>query len=75
MARQRISKHAFLTTKVVFSVGSVQSGYKEVFSSIEGIGESSFETPACRDVSLGAEKLNLVESSELAVAEQWHESN
>jgi hypothetical protein len=28
-----------------------------------------FETPACQDVSLGAEELNRVESSELVVAE------
>jgi hypothetical protein len=33
-ARQRISK-CFLTIKAVFSEWSVQSGYKEVFSSIE----------------------------------------
>jgi hypothetical protein len=33
IARQRISKHAFLTTDDVFSVGSVQSGYTEVFES------------------------------------------
>jgi hypothetical protein len=31
--------------------------------------ELSFETPAYRDMSLGAEELNSVESSELAVAE------
>jgi hypothetical protein len=28
-----------------------------------------FETPSCRDMSLGAEELNWVESSELAVAQ------
>jgi hypothetical protein len=28
--RQGISKHASLTTEAVFSVGSMQSGYKEV---------------------------------------------
>jgi hypothetical protein len=35
IARQRISKHASLKIEVVFSLGSVQSGYKEVFGSIE----------------------------------------
>jgi hypothetical protein len=34
-ARQRISKHASLIIEAVFSVGSVQSDYKEVFGSIE----------------------------------------
>jgi hypothetical protein len=50
MVRQRITKDASLTTEAVFSVGSVQSGYKQVFGSIERIGieESSFGTPACR---------------------------
>jgi hypothetical protein len=55
---------ASLTIVAVFSVGSVQSGYKEVFCSIEqyrtGVGSEglSFETPACRDVSLGGQDLN-----------------
>jgi hypothetical protein len=35
IARQRISKHAPLTIATVFSMGSVQSGYKKVFGSIE----------------------------------------
>jgi hypothetical protein len=35
IVRQRISKHASLTTEAVFSAWSVQSGYKEVFSIIE----------------------------------------
>jgi hypothetical protein len=41
----------------------VQSGYKEVFGSIQQDGtiveieESNFETPACQDKSLGAEEL------------------
>jgi hypothetical protein len=34
IAGQRISKHASLATEAAFSVGSVQSGYKEVFGSI-----------------------------------------
>jgi hypothetical protein len=34
IASQRISKHTSLTREV-FPVGSVQSGYKEVFGSIE----------------------------------------
>jgi hypothetical protein len=35
IGRQRINKHASLTIEAAFSVGSVQSGYKEVFGSIE----------------------------------------
>jgi hypothetical protein len=35
LARQQIGKHASLTIEVVFFVGSVQSGYKEVFSRTE----------------------------------------
>jgi hypothetical protein len=38
-------------------------------STIVGSGESSVETPACRDMSLGAEELIRVESSELATKE------
>jgi hypothetical protein len=34
-ARQRISKHASLTTEAVFSAWPMQSGYKEVFSSMK----------------------------------------
>jgi hypothetical protein len=34
-ARQRISKHASLTIEAVFAAWSMQSGYKEVFGSIE----------------------------------------
>jgi hypothetical protein len=42
----------------------MQRGYKEEFRrwQEEYSEESSFETPACRDMSLGAEKLNLVDS-------------
>jgi hypothetical protein len=50
----------------------VQSDYKEVLDSKEQHSspvESSFETPASRDMSLVAEELNSVESSELAAAE------
>jgi hypothetical protein len=68
-ARHRISKHASLRIEAVFSAWSVQSGYKEVFSSMKRSKESSFGTPACRDMNLGAEELNWVGSSELAVAE------
>jgi hypothetical protein len=32
IARQRISKHAYLKIEAVFSAWSVQSGYKEEFS-------------------------------------------
>jgi hypothetical protein len=35
IAWQRISKHASITIEAVFSVRSVQSGYKEVLGSIE----------------------------------------
>jgi fructosamine-3-kinase len=59
IAKQRISKNASLRIEDVFSAWSVQSGYKEVFSSTENNRvESSFETPACRDMSLGAEELS-----------------
>jgi hypothetical protein len=34
-ARQRIIKHTSLTIEVVFSLGSVRSGCKEVFGNIE----------------------------------------
>jgi hypothetical protein len=68
-ARQRVGKHTPLTIEVVFSGWSVQSGYKEVFSSMKWSEESSFAMPACRDMNLEGEKFNLVESSELAAAE------
>jgi hypothetical protein len=48
----------------VFSAWFVQSGYKKVFGSKEekrtvfGNERSAFETPACRDMIFGAEKLN-----------------
>jgi hypothetical protein len=73
IVRQRISKHASLTTEAVFSAWSVRSGYKEAFNwAAHNINRVvSFETPACRDMSLGAEELNWVESSELTVAEKW----
>jgi hypothetical protein len=45
------------TKEAVFSAWSVQSAYKEDFSR-EVVVESSFETPACHDMSLVAEKLN-----------------
>jgi hypothetical protein len=32
--RQRISKHTSLKIEAMFSVGSVQSGYKEMFGSV-----------------------------------------
>jgi hypothetical protein len=58
IVKQRINKHASLTIDAVFSALSERSGHKEVFSSAKCSEESSFETPAFRDVSLGAEKLN-----------------
>jgi hypothetical protein len=51
IARLRISKH---TIDDVFSAWSVQADYKEVVDRVE----SSFETPAYRDMSFGAEELN-----------------
>jgi hypothetical protein len=48
----------------VFSAGTVQSDYKEVFGSIEQYRTEvlewrvEFEMPACRDMSWGAEELN-----------------
>jgi hypothetical protein len=68
VAKQRISKHA-LTIEAMFSAWSAQSGYKEVFGSIERVIESSSEASACQNVSLGAEEVNCVVSSELAVTE------
>jgi hypothetical protein len=44
-ARQRVSKQAFSTVEAVFSVGSVQSGYKEVLGNIEGCIEWRVEIP------------------------------
>jgi hypothetical protein len=43
-ARQRISKHASLIIEALFSAWSVQSGYKEVFSSIKWSEELSLGT-------------------------------
>jgi hypothetical protein len=64
IARQGIIEHASITIEAVFSVRSVQSGYKELSVNIEssrvGSEESSFETPAYRNMSLGGEDLNLV---------------
>jgi hypothetical protein len=61
ITRQRISQHVSLTRVAVFSAWSVRSGYKEEFI-WEIVVESSLQTPACRDMSLGAEELNLVGS-------------
>jgi hypothetical protein len=49
---------------VVFSAWSVQSSYKEVFSSIEKSEAPNFETPACRDMGL---KLNRVEFRDVSL--------
>jgi flagellar biosynthesis/type III secretory pathway chaperone len=58
-ARQRISKHASLTIEAVFSAWCLQSGYEEVFGSIEQYrSELRCDTPVCRDMTLGAEELN-----------------
>jgi hypothetical protein len=54
IARQRISKHAFLTIEEVFSAWSVQSGYKEVFAVYSQVEKNGveFEMSACRHMSL-----------------------
>jgi hypothetical protein len=49
----------------------VQSAYKEEFSRVD----LSFETPACQNMSFGAKELNSIESSEMAIAEEWQERN
>jgi hypothetical protein len=67
IARQRISKHASLTIEVVFSALSVQSDYKEVFSSRV---QANFETQACREMSLGAEELNRVGSCRIMARQE-----
>jgi hypothetical protein len=56
-----ILRHCFLRgpCKMVIKKNSVE----------KSILQSSFETPACQDMSFGVEELNSVESSELAVAE------
>jgi hypothetical protein len=51
---QRRCKHAFQTIEKLFSAWSMQSGYKEEFSEVSRV----FETPACQDMSLGAEEMN-----------------
>jgi hypothetical protein len=50
-------------------MGSMQSGYKEEFNWAAQSEESSFGTPAYQDMSLEAQGLNWIESSELAVIE------
>jgi hypothetical protein len=47
--------------EAVFSARSVQRGYKEEFSWVQS---SRVETPACRNVSMGAEELNWVENND-----------
>jgi hypothetical protein len=51
----------------------MQSGYKEEFRSWQEQRrmESSFETPACRDMSLGAEELNGVGSCRIRAREEF----
>jgi hypothetical protein len=53
VTRKQMSKHASLTIEAVFSLGSVQRGYKEVFRSIEQ--ESNTSTVTLRVVG-GDEK-------------------
>jgi hypothetical protein len=68
ITRQRISKHASLTTEDVFSMRFMQSINKEVFGSKESSQSEklSFGTPSCQGISL---ELNWVKSSELTAAE------
>jgi hypothetical protein len=58
-------KHAFLTTEMLFSAWSVPRGYK--LDNENRLSQSSFETPACQDMSLGAEELELSRFPVLAV--------
>jgi hypothetical protein len=60
IARQRISKDAFLTIEAAFSVGSLQSGYKEVSGSIGQNRSNRVENKVeFRDVSLSGYALGL----------------
>jgi hypothetical protein len=64
---QRHCKQAFpIIERLCFLRGPCKVVAKK--SSVEK-SQSSFETAACQDMSVGAEELNCVESSELAVAE------
>lgn len=63
-ARQRINKHTFLTVETVFSVWSVQSGYKEVFRGTKNRTDNGVEF---RDASLPGYRL---ESRRLELSRQ-----
>jgi hypothetical protein len=52
-------------SETVFLVPSVESGYKGEFS---WESQFSFKVPACQDMGLGAEKLELSRVPELAVS-------
>jgi hypothetical protein len=57
-------------TKKVASGQNKRVGNRSSRVGSEGL---SFKTPACQDMSLGAEEMNGIESSELAVAEYGQE--
>jgi hypothetical protein len=59
IARQQISKHASLIIVAVFCVARANWLLRSVQQ--HRVIESSFETPACRDVDLGTEELNWVQ--------------
>jgi hypothetical protein len=62
IARQRISKHASLTIEAVFCVVRAKWLWESVKQCRTEV-ESSFETPACQNMSLGAEELNWVDNN------------
>jgi hypothetical protein len=62
VAMKRLDKHVYEETnlhntrRTVFSLRSVTMGYKKCKENC--LSQLSFETPACQDMSLGAEELN-----------------
>jgi hypothetical protein len=59
---EQLSKHVSaernsrINRRAVFSVQSVPRGYKK--DKVDRLSQLSYETPACQDMSFGAEKLN-----------------
>jgi hypothetical protein len=66
---QRRCKHAFSTVESLWFLRGLCKVVVKKISFERSPVDSSFETPACQDMRQGAEELNWVESSELAVAE------
>jgi hypothetical protein len=62
VALERLGKHAFAKTnsrnkrRAMFSLRSVPRGYKK--DKADSLSQLDFETPACQNMSLGAEELN-----------------